>query len=455
MEVIERRTTFRLAKAEARAHIVDGLLIALDNIDAVVKTIRESADTDAAKTALMKKFKLSEIQAGHILDMPLRRLTALETNKLREESAELASTIKYLKGLLKSPAERRQLIATELAEIREKFANPRRSRVIPDEGDMSLEDLIADEELVVSLTAGGYIKSVPASSYKSQGRGGRGVIAANLSEDDAITRVIHTTAHAYMLFFSNKGKVYRVKAHEIPKKSRTAKGSIIHSVLPLQPDERIEAVVDTRDYESYRYLLIATRKGQVKKTKFSEYDSRNAALIAIKLEPDDEVVAVRLTGGKNDVLMFTKDGQGIRFAESDIRPTGRDTMGVHGIKLRRDDEVIACATSNEGDAVLMITAKGYGKRTPVNGFPKQKRAGLGVKAMKLTPTRGALVAACAVAKGSQIFVTSSDGVVIRTASDKISEQKRDATGVKVMTPSSGAEVRALARVPQSEEEGQE
>ncbi|MDH3729667.1 MAG: DNA gyrase subunit A [Acidimicrobiia bacterium] len=451
MEVIERRTQHRLEKAEARAHIVDGLLIALDNIDEVVKVIRNSKDADTAKTALMKKFKLSEIQAGHILDMPLRRLTALETNKLREESAELAKTIKYLNGLLKSPKKRRDLIAEELSEIREKFANHRRSRVIPDEGDMSLEDLIADEELVIALTAGGYIKSVSASAYKRQGRGGRGVIAANMSEDDVVTTSIHTTAHAYLLFFSNLGKVYRVKAHEIPKKARTAKGSMIHSVLPLQPDERIEAVVDTRDYESYRFLAIATKSGQIKKTKFSEYDSRNAALIAIKLEKGDEVVAVRLTSGKNDVLMFTKNGLGIRFAETDIRPTGRDTMGVHGIKLRKGDEVVAAATSQEGDSILMITTKGYGKRTPIKEFPKQKRAGIGVKAIKVTPTRGPLVAARSVTKGTQIFVTSSDGVVIRTEADSISQQKRDATGVKVMTPAKGAEVTALALVPLDEE----
>jgi DNA gyrase subunit A len=452
MEVIERRTKFRLDKAEARAHIVTGLLIALDNIDEVVKVIRGSKDVETARASLMKKFKLSEIQAGHILDMPLRRLTALETTKLRDEAEELEKTIAHLQALLKSPKLRRELIGKELGEIREAFANPRRTRIIPDEGEMSLEDLIADEELVVTLTAGGYVKSVSASSYKRQGRGGKGVKAAKLSEDDAITRVIHTTAHAYLLFFSNLGKVYRIKAHELPKKARTAKGSLIHSVLPLQPDERVEAVVDTRDYESYSYLLIVTRDGQVKKTKFGEYDSRNIALIAIKLEAGDEVVAVRLTGGRNDVLLFTKKGQGIRFAESDVRPTGRDTMGVRGIKLRKDDEVIACATTNEGDAVLMITTKGYGKRTAVKDFPKQKRAGMGVKAMKLTATKGDVVAARAVGRGTQIFVTSSDGVVIRTDADSISAQKRDASGVKVMTPAKGAEVTALAPVPNGEAE---
>ncbi len=451
MEVIERRTSFRLEKAEARAHIVAGLLIALDNIDAVVALIKGSKDTDAARQALMRQFELSEVQANHILDMPLRRLTALETSKLREEEAELAKTIKYLKDLLKSPKKRRELIGKELNEVRDEFATPRRTRVIPDEGELSLEDLIADEELVVTLTAGGYVKAVAASTYRRQGRGGKGVKATKLSEDDAITRVLHTTAHAYLLFFSNKGKVYRLKAHELPRKNRAAKGVLVHSVLPLESEERIEAVVDTRDYESYRYLLMITRSGQVKKTKFSEYDSRNAALIAINLAYDDEVVAVRATNGNSDVLLFTTKGQGIRFSENDVRATARDTMGVRGIKLRPEDAVVAAASTIESDQVLLVTTKGYGKRTEAKLFPKQKRGGMGVKAIKVTDARGDLAAALAVRKGAEIFVVSSDGVVIRTAADSVSRQKRDATGVKVMTPGEGAYVTSVALVPQEDE----
>jgi DNA gyrase subunit A len=447
MEVIERRTRFRLDKAKARAHIVEGLLIALDNIDEVVKIIRGSADTDEAKTTLMKRFKLSEVQATHILDMPLRRLTALETGKLREDHDQLMKTIAGLEALLKSPAKRRALIGTELKEVREKYADKRRSRIIPDEGDLSLEDLIADEEIVVSVTANGYVKAVNASVYRPQGRGGRGVKAENLREDDVTTHLVHTTAHAFLLFFTNRGKVYRIKAHELPRKDRTAKGVLAQSVLPLDPDERIEAIVDTRDYETSQYMVIATRLGQVKKTKFSEYDSRNSTLIAIKLQEGDEVVAVRTTMGKDDLMLFTEMGQGIRFKESDIRPMGRDTMGVRGIRLREGDRVVSAASNEEGPDILMLTSGGHGKRTKVSEFRRQQRGGLGLKAMKLTRVRGRLVAARAVSPGLEIFVTSSNGVVIRTAVDTISRQKRDASGVKVMNLSDGGEVSAFALVP--------
>jgi DNA gyrase subunit A len=435
MVVVERRTRFRLARAEARAHIVEGLLIALDNIDEVVEIIRNSADTDEARATLMERFELSEIQAAHILDMPLRRLTELETSKLREEYDELQKLIKYLNGLLKSPAKRRALIGAELREIREKY------------GDMSLEDLIADEEVVVTVTANGYIKAVNASAYKRQGRGGRGVRAENLREDDVIHHVVHTTAHAFLLFFTNRGKVYRVKAHEIPRKERTAKGVLAQSVLPLGPDEVIEAVIDTRDYETSRYLVIATKLGQVKKTEFKEYDSRNAALVAIRLQEDDEVVAVRTTMGKNDVLMFTSLGFGIRFKETDIRAMGRDTQGVKGIKLRAGDRVVSVTSDRDGTEVLLLTAGGYGKRTKVTEFRRQTRGGMGVIALKPTRMRGPLAAARVVAPKSEIFVTSTDGVVIRIAADTISRQKREAGGVKVMNTTAGAEISAFALVP--------
>jgi len=382
MEVIERRTRFRLNKAEARAHIVDGLLTALDNIDEVVRIIRGSADTDEAKATLMKTLKLSEIQATHILDMPLRRLTALETDKLRAEMAELEKLIKYLTGLLKSPAKRRKLIAKELAEVREKFADERRSRIIPDDGDMSLEDLIADEEIVVTVTANGYIKAVNATAYRRQGRGGRGVKGAALREDDVITKVVHTTAHAFLLFFTNWGKVHRVKAHQLPRKDRTAKGVLAHSVLPLAPDERIEAIIDTRDYKTANYLALVTKLGKVKKSKLQDYDSRQSTLIAIRLQEDDEVVAVRTTSGDSDVLVFTHNGMGIRFSEEEIRSMGRDTMGVRGIRLREGDYVVSAAVSDEADEVLLLTSGGYGKRTKMTEFPGQKRGGIGVRAIK-------------------------------------------------------------------------
>jgi DNA gyrase subunit A len=452
LEVIERRSIYRLKKAEARAHIVEGLLIALDNIDEVVRIIRGSADVETARRTLMERFALSEIQANHILDMPLRRLTALETDKLRQEYDDLQEVIADLKSILDSEERRRAILSEELRAIQDKFGDKRRSRIIADEGDLSLEDLIADEELVVTASEAGYVKAVLADTYRRQGRGGRGVKGADLREEDVITHVLHTSAHAYLLFFTNRGKVYRIRAHQLPRKERTAKGVLVQSVLPLDPDERIEAIIDTRDYESHKYLVCFTRKGQVKKTKFSDYDSRNQVLVAISLADDDEVVAVRATSGETDLVMVTRNAMAICFSESDARPMGRDTRGVRGIKLRDGDEVVSAATITEGEEILLLTSGGYGKRTAMSQFPKQKRGGIGVKAMKLTRVRGDLVAALALNREDQIFITSSDGIVIRQAAGEISRQKRASTGVKVMSLSEGTVLAAAALVPRDDEE---
>ncbi len=451
LEVIERRSRFRLAKAETRAHIVEGLLIALDNIDEVVEIIKSSEDVAAARSALMERFELSEVQANHILDMPLRRLTALETGKLREEYQQLQELIGELKALLASEEKRRILVGEELTVIRDKFGDKRRSRIIPDAGEMSLEDLIADEELVVTVSAAGYIKSVIAATYRTQGRGGRGVRGAALREDDVIEHVIHTTAHAYLLVFTNQGKVYRIRAHEIPRKDRNAKGVLVQSVLPMDPDEIIEAVIDTRDYETHQYLVMFTKLGQVKKSKFSAYDSRNQVLVAIKLQDGDEVVDVRATGGDDDLLMFTRRGQGIRFAESDARPLGRASQGVRGIRLREGDEVVSATTAEEGGEILLLTSGGYGKRTKMELFRRQGRGGMGVKAMKLTKVRGKLIAARVVSPEDEVFMISSDGIVIRQAVSDISRQRRESTGVKVVSLDGDADLSAVALVPQNEE----
>jgi DNA gyrase subunit A len=451
LEVIERRSVFRLHKAEARAHIVEGLLIALDNIDEVVRIIRGSADVETARSTLIERFELSDIQANHILDMPLRRLTALETGKLRQEYEDLQVLIAELKAILESEARRRALLSEELREIRDKYGDARRTRIIADEGDLSLEDLIADEELVVTVSEAGYVKSVLAHTYRRQGRGGRGVRGADLRDDDLISHVLHTSAHAYLLFFTNRGKVYRVRSHQLPRKERTAKGTLIQSVLPLDPDERVEAIIDTRDYESHRYLVAFTRRGQVKKTRFSDYDSRNQVLVAINLAADDEVVAVRATSGDADLVMVTRDGMAIRFAESDARPMGRDTRGVRGIRLREGDEVVSAAIATEGTDILFLTSGGYGKRTSMAEFPLQKRGGIGVKAMKLTRVRGTLVSAMAVSSDDQIFATSTDGIVIRQAAGDISRQKRASTGVRVMNLAEGTELAAAALVPRDDD----
>lgn len=444
LEVIERRSQFRLEKAEARAHILRGLLIALDNIDEVVRIIRSSANVDEARTALMESFEFSEVQANHILDMPLRRLTALETNKLREELAELEGTIAYLEDLLADEAKRRTLIATELQEVKDKFADPRRSHIIPDLGSMSLEDLIADEELVVSMSAAGYVKSVLAKVYRTQGRGGRGVKGAGLRDDDVVTHLLHTSAHAYLLFFTNRGKVYRIRAHEIPRQDRTAKGVLIQSVLPLEPDEIVEAVIDTRDYETNRYLVMFTKGGQVKKSRFSDYDSRNQVLVAINLKDDDEVVAVFQTNGDSDLMVFTRNGQGIRFVEGEVRPTGRASQGVRGIRLREGDAVVGAAIAAAADDVLFLTEGGFGKRTLLSDFPVKHRGGLGVKAIKIVSTRGVLAAARAVVDTDEVVITSSDGIVIRQQVGKINRYGRNSMGVKVMNLAGGATLSAVA-----------
>ena len=450
MEVIERRTQFRLDQAQARAHILEGLIIAVDSIDEVIKVIRGSADTPEARANLIERFELTEIQANAILDMPLRRLTALEVDKLRSELAELQETIAELEGILADPKKRWDIIREEMGAIREKYADERRSRIVPDEGDLSLEDLIADDELIITVSSTGYVKSVPASTYKTQTRGGRGVKAAEVRDDDVIDHLVHTTAHAYLLFFTNKGLVHRVKAHGIPRQSRTAKGILAQAILPLEPEERIQAIIDTRDYETGRYLVMVTKKGQAKKTEFKEYDSRNQTLVAIRLVDDDELVSVRTTNGENDILIFTRDGMGIRFAESDLRSMGRGTQGVRGIKLRENDQVVAAVSNVEGDEVLLLTAGGYGKRTAMDQFRRQARGGVGVKAFKITRVRGNMVAARAVDKDDEVFLISSAGVGIRTPVAKISRQKRDSTGVKVIDVGDGNELSAAAIVQQEE-----
>ena len=453
MEVIERRTRFRLDKALARAHILEGLIIAVDNIDEVIALIRRSRDAEQARFALMERFPLSELQARAVLDMPLRRLTSLETGKLREELAALRELIAELEGILADPARRRALIAAELGKVREARADKRKTRIIPAEGELSLEDLIADDELIVTVSAKGYLKSVDAGAYRPQGRGGRGVKAAALWEDDYLICVLHTTAHALLLFFTNKGRVYRIRAYEAPKMKRTARGVLAHGVLPLEPDERIEELVDTRDYETFKYMVMVTRRGLVKRTAFRQYESRSSRLVAIRLrDDDDEVVSVLATDGASDILLFTRMGMGIRFSEGEVRSTGRSTQGVKGVRLQEGDEVVGAAVTLDGDEVLMLTSGGYGKRTKVSEFRTQKRGGKGVKAFYLTRVRGELVGAAAVKPGCEVVVVSSEGIVIRTQTDSISRQGRPARGVKVMNVPEGVKLSSFSPVPREEEE---
>ena len=454
MEVVERRTRFRLDKAQARAHVLEGLCIAVDNITEVIDTIRASANTPEARERLMERFELSQIQANAILDMPLRRLTALESEKLATELAELRVTIADLEAILASPARRRTIIRRDLRAIRKKFAVPRRSRLIPDMGEMSIEDLIADEELIVTVSRSGYVKSVKAAAYRTQGRGGRGVKAAKLAGDDVISHLVHTTAHAYLLFFTNRGVVHRLRAHELPRQSRIGKGVLAHAVLPIEPDERIQAIIDTRDYETVKYLVMVTQQGKVKKTEFKAYDSIYKTLRAINLAPGDELVAVRSTNGKNDLLLFTAQGKGLRFHEGDIRPVGRIAQGVIGMRLIGGDRVVGACSDREGDEVLLVTSKGFAKRTKMRLFlPKtderkpRKRGGQGKIAIKLAKHRGELVGARAVGPETEVMLISAAGIAIRTAVSSVSVQGRHATGVKVMQVGEDETLSAFEIVP--------
>jgi DNA gyrase subunit A len=448
VDVIRRRSRFRLDKARRRAHLVDGLLEAINVIDEVIALIRSSEDRAAAREGLMAEpFEFSIEQAEHILDMRLGQLTRLARVDLETEAANLRETIAELEAILGDDAKLRSVIRDELVAVKERFATPRRSEITFDVGDIDIEDLIDDEELVVTMSSRGYVKTVPADTFRAQGRGGRGVAGASLRDDDYVSHILSTTAHAYLLFFSNRGRVYRLKAHEIPRKDRTARGTAIVNLLPLQPGERIQAVIDTRDYETNRFLFFATRQGQVKKTKFNEYDSSlRSGLIAINLRDADELVKVIPTNGGDDIFMVARSGMTIRFGEDEVRAMGRAAAGVRGMKLRTGDEVVSCDVGRDDVSLLIVTDAGYGKRTQLDKFNPQGRGGQGVRGIKLTARKGFVVAAFMVGIDAEIFVISSAGTIIRTAVRDVSSQGRDATGVRVMNLDAGQSVASVAPV---------
>jgi DNA gyrase subunit A len=448
VEVIRRRSQFRLDKKKARAHLVEGLLKAIDVIDEVIALIRASEDRAAARAGLMAEpFEFSLDQAEHILDMRLGQLTRLARIDLESELEKLREDIADLEAILADESRMFAVIKEELADVREKFANERRSEITYDVGDIDIEDLIDDEELVVTMSQRGYVKTVPSDQFRAQGRGGRGVAGAKLRDDDYVTHILTSTAHAYLLFFSNRGRVYRLKAHEIPRKDRTARGTAIVNLLPLQPDERIQAIIDTRDYETNPYLFFATRQGQVKKTRFNEYDSSlRSGLIAINLRDGDELVKVIPTNGGDDIFMVARSGMTIRFSEDDVRAMGRAAAGVRGMKLRSGDEVVSCDIARPDVALLIVTDGGYGKRTQLDRFNTQGRGGQGVRGIKLTARKGFVVAAFMVGIDDEMFVISSSGTLIRMAVRDVSSQGRDATGVRVMNLDAGQAVAAVAPV---------
>ncbi|HLK44708.1 MAG TPA: DNA gyrase C-terminal beta-propeller domain-containing protein, partial [Acidimicrobiales bacterium] len=448
VDVVTRRSQFRLRKAEARAHIVEGLLKAIDMLDAVIATIRASEDRPAARTALMAApFEFSEEQATHILDLTLGRLTRLGRTELEDEMRQLRETIAELQAILSDDTRLRGVIATEMSAIREKFADPRRTEVVNDPGELGIEDLVADEDVVITMTQAGYVKSVAAAAFRTQGRGGRGVQGARLREEDLVDQVLHATTLTYLLLFSNRGKVYRLRGHEIPMKERTARGTAVVNLLNLAPDERIQAIVPTRDFPSDQFLVFATAEGQVKKTAFSEYDkSRREGFIAINLRDGDELVRVVPTTGADDLFMVTLRGMTIRFHESDVREMGRAAAGVRGVKLREGDRVVSLDVARDDADLLVVTDAGYGKRTKLERFSPQGRGGMGVRGIRLTAVRGSVVAAFMVSLDDDIILASTGGVLIRTPVREIASQGRDATGVRVMNLDPGQSVAAVAAV---------
>ncbi len=449
LEVVRRRSQHRLEVAQARAHIVEGLLKALDKIDAIIKLIRGSADRDGARQGLMAApFKFSEIQANYILDMPLARLTRLGVKQLKDEMAELQEKIKYLEGVLRDEKKLRALVKDELTAIRDKFGDERRTALAADATEMNLEDLIQDEEVVVVRTEAGYIKTVAANKYKTQGRGGRGVQGANLKEADLVKEIVHTTTHAHLLMFSNQGRVFRLRAHEIPMKERTARGTALVNLLPLRKDESVQTIIAATTFDQDGFLFFATKQGQVKKTPMREYDkSRKEGFIAINLRKRDELVRVVETTGSDDIIMVTRKGGSIRFDEKLVRSMGRSAAGVRGIRLRPEDEVVSCDVVDPEGLILIVTDGGYGKRTALSHWRRIGRGNQGIRAIKLVEEKkGYVVAAFLVDPDDQVFLVSTAGITVRIPVKGISSQGRDATGVRVMNLDRGQRVASASPV---------
>ena len=454
-EVILRRTRFDLDKAEARLHILEGLKIALDNIDEVIKIIRESYDD--AKERLMKRFGLTEIQAQAILDMRLRTLSGLQREKIDEEYNALIERVKYYKEILSSETLVYQIIKDELLELKAKFADPRRTAIAPSAEELEIEDLIKEENCVITLTHFGYIKRLPADTYKNQKRGGKGITGLTTREEDFVEDVFISSTHHYILFFTNKGKTYRLKAYEVPEAGRTAKGTAIVNLLQLGSDEKISAVIPVAEYKEGTYLLMATRNGVVKKTSLMEYENvRKTGLQGITLREGDELIDVRLTGGENKVVLATRNGMSITFDEKDVRPIGRVSQGVRGIDLAKDDYVIGMESANDiNTCLLAVTENGFGKRTEVEEYRIQTRGGKGVLTYKVTDKTGHVVGIKIVKEEEDIILISSDGTIIRTPVKGISVLGRNTQGVTLMRLPENIQLVSIAKVTEQDETEEE
>jgi DNA gyrase subunit A len=456
--VIVRRTKYELRRAEERAHVLEGLLIALDNLDEVIALIRGSRDSETARTGLVDRFGLTVVQAQAILQLTLARLTAMESDKIRQEHADLLERIKELREILGDEAKVMQVVKDELTEVREAYGDERRTEITYADGEIDIEDLIADQQMVISITHSGYIKSLPLSTYRQQRRGGVGINGMDMKDEDYIEHLFVTSSHDYLLFFTNRGKVYRSKVYELPEASRTAKGRALVNVLPMREGERVQSVLSTRDFTEGRYLVFATRNGIVKKTEFMSYNTPIKAdgIIAINIRDDDELIAVRRTSGHDDILMVSRSGQAARFSENAVRSMGRDTSGVRGMNVsQKGNAVLAMDVARDDQELLVITENGYGKRTPIPEYPVKGRGTMGVKTINLTENKGALAAALVVREHQELVFISQNGLVQRTSVRGISRYGRSSQGVKVMNIRDDDQVSAVALVVESESQDAE
>ena len=446
-EVVTRRTKYDLARAEERAHILEGLRKAVDQLDLVIRLIRQAESPDAAKDALMRQLQLSEIQAKAILDMRLQRLTQLERHKIVEEHEQTLALITDLQGILASESRLLGIIKDELGALREEFGDERRTEILAETADLTIEDLLADEDMVVTITRSGYIKRTHVEAYRSQKRGGKGVTGMETKEEDIVEDLFVASTHSYLLFFTNKGKVHWLKVHEIPEGGRQAKGKAMANVLSLAEGERVATCVPVRDFESGGYILFATKQGKVKKTELSAFSHpRAGGILAITLEEGDEVMGARRTDGQREVLLSTKQGMIIRFPEDEVRPMGRTAAGVRGIDVEEGDQVIAAETIKEGVTVLTVTERGYGKRTPLDEYRLQGRAGKGIIDIKTAGRNGSVVGMLQVREGDDILVVTTKGKIIRVHADEVTSQGRNTMGVRIIDLDAEDQVGNLARV---------
>ena len=455
-EVVTRRTQYDLNKAQERAHILEGLLKALDNIDEVIRIIRGSQNTQIAKVGLIERFELSDVQAQAIVDMRLRTLTGLEREKLEAEYKELMEKIRKLQAILADRNLLLRVIRTEILEIAEKYGDDRRTSIGFDEFDISMEDLIPNENTVITMTKLGYIKRMTVDNFRNQNRGGKGIKGMQTLQDDYIDELLMTTTHHYLMFFTNMGKVYRLKAYEIPEAGRTARGTAIINLLQLQPEEKISAVIPINEYRDDQYLFMATKKGLVKKTPILDYANvRKTGLAAISLRDDDELIEVKFADSSKDIILVTKYGQCIRFDVNDVRSTGRVSMGVRGINLGDGDEVIGMQLNTQGDYLLIVCENGMGKRTPMGEFTSQNRGGKGVKCYKITEKTGNVVGVKAVNEENEIMMITTEGIIIRISCSDISILGRITSGVKLMNLDENVSVASIAKVREKKEETEE